>query len=165
MQFGYNTKLIVCLQRVVYTLQSSGATTWPANTTTTFRNQSAGICNPQFVSFRILCVVSVLTVQVWLPVLLGLVKEAANAVQPAAAAAFGENDPRFYVKVSTLRCTGDLLCPMFPEPDGTGHSHMSLRITVAISNQQTELEGCVRYRRSSGWLMWVPQVIAVSSRA
>lgn len=38
----------------------------------------------------------------WLPVLLELVKEAANAVQPAAAAAFGENDPRFYVKVSAL---------------------------------------------------------------
>lgn len=39
------------------------------------------------------------SVQVWLPILLQLVKEAANAVQPAAAAAFGENDPRFYVKV------------------------------------------------------------------
>lgn len=40
-----------------------------------------------------------LFVQAWLPVLRQLVKEAANAVQPAAAAAFGENDPRFYVKV------------------------------------------------------------------
>lgn len=37
--------------------------------------------------------------QVWLPILLQLVKEAANNVQPAAAAAFGENDPRFYIKV------------------------------------------------------------------
>lgn len=46
-----------------------------------------------------LCLLPGLLVQVWLPLLLQLVKEAANAVQPAAAAAFGENDPRFYVKV------------------------------------------------------------------
>jgi hypothetical protein len=46
------------------------------------------------------CCSWVVSVQVWLPVLLELVKEAANAVQPAAAAAFGENDPRFYVQVS-----------------------------------------------------------------
>jgi len=40
-----------------------------------------------------------LYVQVWLPILLQLVDAASHAVQPAAAAAFGENDPRFYVKV------------------------------------------------------------------
>lgn len=49
------------------------------------------------------CVCCASTVQVWLPILLQLVGEACNAVQPAAAAAFGENDPRFYVKV---RATG-----------------------------------------------------------
>jgi 1-phosphatidylinositol-3-phosphate 5-kinase len=40
--------------------------------------------------------------QAWLPILLDLVKQAAGAVQPAAAAAFGENDPRFYIKVKRL---------------------------------------------------------------
>jgi hypothetical protein len=55
-----------------------------------------------------------LTVQVWLPVVLELVKEAANAVQPAAAAAFGENDPRFYAKVSAPHCMCNLLYPKFP---------------------------------------------------
>lgn len=34
-----------------------------------------------------------------MPVVLRLVKEAASAVLPAAAAAYGEHDPRFYVKV------------------------------------------------------------------
>jgi hypothetical protein len=36
----------------------------------------------------------------WLPIVLRLVCEASRALLPAAAAAFGEQDPRFYVKVS-----------------------------------------------------------------
>jgi hypothetical protein len=35
----------------------------------------------------------------WVPIVLRLVCEASRALLPAAAAAFGEQDPRFYVKV------------------------------------------------------------------
>eukprot|EP00775_Hariotina_reticulata_P003720 gene3720-3982_t len=38
----------------------------------------------------------------WLPIVLQLASEAARCVLPAAAAAFGEQDPRFYVKVKRL---------------------------------------------------------------
>ncbi|KAF6260565.1 hypothetical protein COO60DRAFT_884435 [Scenedesmus sp. NREL 46B-D3] len=38
----------------------------------------------------------------WLPIVLRLVCEASRALLPAAAAAFGEQDPRFYVKVKRL---------------------------------------------------------------
>ena len=36
----------------------------------------------------------------WLPIVLRLASDAAQCVLPAAAAAFGEQDPRFYVKAS-----------------------------------------------------------------
>jgi hypothetical protein len=44
----------------------------------------------------------------WLPIVLRLVCEASKALLPAAAAAFGEQDPRFYVKVSASRCCNGL---------------------------------------------------------
>lgn len=40
----------------------------------------------------------------WLPIVLRLVCDASRALLPAAAAAFGEQDPRFYVKVGKQGC-------------------------------------------------------------
>lgn len=37
----------------------------------------------------------------WMPIVLRLVSESSKALLPAAAAAFGQQDPRFYVKVRT----------------------------------------------------------------
>lgn len=46
---------------------------------------------------------------VWMPIVLRLVTEASKALLPAAAAAFGQQDPRFYVKVRAQAGSLDLI--------------------------------------------------------
>lgn len=53
----------------------------------------------QLLLWQLLQAEEVKQADVWMPIVLRLVTEASRALLPAAAAAFGQQDPRFYVKV------------------------------------------------------------------
>lgn len=65
--------------------------------------ESVGQAHMASLVAQLLLAEGILDVHSWCPVITSLACEAAATIQPSAMVAFGNNDPRFYVKV---RCAG-----------------------------------------------------------